>query len=224
VATYFDDFDYSSGDIVTVSGGNWSKQSASGWTYNVASSAWAVDDPAGYWGDAAQYIVNDEAGSTSGDIEVVARIKIGSVAGISILSPFGVALIDSNPYTYACCYQGSGNWRLYEFRSGSTWAQIGSQADAHYTPSDDTYFYIRIGRSGTTIRAQINTDGATGSWAISGTNTGVGTAKAGVYASDSSATPYTFDLFGIGTGGDTAPIAAGGAASATKRSLLLGIG
>lgn len=221
MAQYFYDFGaYSTGDIATVSGGDWTKQYTNGWNYyQVESDAGATngkklvvkDNDA--WGDQELAIVCDEAGATTGDIEIYARMSIGSVSGLGATMAFGIALITStNVNDYVCTYAGSGTWQLWEWQFASPWSKIGSDATGLYTPSNGTYFKMRLGRSGSTIRVKIWADGEgePGSWSISGTNTTYSSVKAGIHMYDASGGQYVFDVIGVGTAGDSAPTSSGG--------------
>jgi hypothetical protein len=227
VAQFFYDFStFSNGDIATVAAGVWAKQqSDTHWAYNVATDGaatggktFAIFDNAA-WGDLASCIVNDAAGASTGDFEIYARMKIGTLASLDGGHPAGPALMSSGNAAYAFRYTGDAF--LTYFTGASAQANIGSAITI--TLVANTYFKVRLGRVGTTIRMKVWLDGDAepGTWGATGTHSTLTTVKAGVHTKDASAGPYTFDVIGIGTGADVAPTAAAGG-GATGRGRLIG--
>ena len=84
MAQFTDLFAYSDGDIVSVSGGNWVKQSATGWSYPVASSVFSLDDGSCSWGDVQQVLANTLAGNITGDFEILAQVQITAPATFAV--------------------------------------------------------------------------------------------------------------------------------------------
>jgi hypothetical protein len=217
MAQFFYDFStFSNGDIATVAAGVWAKQqSDTHWTYTVATDAGAtggktfiVQDDNLDWGDLASCIVNDAAGASTGDFEIYARMKIATLSNLDGGRPAGPALISSGNAAYAFRYNGDAV--LSYFTGGSAQANIGSAITI--TLVDNTYFKVRIGRVGTTVRMKVWLDGDAepGSWQATGTHSTLTTVKAGIHTFDYNAGPYTFDVIGIGTGADVAPTSGGG--------------
>jgi hypothetical protein len=149
---------------------------------------------------------NDAMGSLAGDCEIVVKVKVA-------------ALVTNDPYVMLCStvtsgngislvYTGSGGWRLIDWRNG-LYDYLAANLASHFTPSVDTYFWIRLGRvdSTDTIRFNVGTDEAsvgTGSWDQSTASiTAYTSGKVALQAYDcynAGAAPKTFDLVGIGDG------------------------
>lgn len=216
MATYTDLLAYSDGDIVSVSGGNWVKQSAAGWSYNVTGNVFSLDDGSCSWGDVQQVLANTLAGNLTGDFEVLAKLQITAPSTFASGTCVGPAIIKTaaNDF-YACKYNTTDGWGLAYFQGGSEWSNIQS-ATGIYTPVAVTDFWIRIGRVGTTVHAKVWGDGSSepGSWQLSGTNSTVTTARPGFVGRDCSASPYKLKYLSIGTGTDAAPAPAGTAPDA----------
>lgn len=213
MATFFNDFDeYSIGDMSSVATADWTVQSTFGdWSQVVTADAGAgagrtvvINRTAS--GDGSNLVVRD-ASSTTGNIEAVALLK-GNTASDNAV-PLGVALVntaDNQAYSLYFSADATPLLSLARFGiSGSISTVIGTGIELT-KPGAGVYYYARIGRSGTTIRGKLwlASEGEP-DWQISGTNTTLTTVKAGMFVRDFSVAPYTFDLFGAGTGGDAAP-------------------
>jgi hypothetical protein len=221
MATRYDDFSaYSTGVITTVASTNWASQAAPGgdWTRNVTSDGAAtggktlVITRTGS-ATAESTLVDNTIAGTTGDIEVVQRIKTASVPDSSY--PLGACLVATTGASYAIGWNGATTVSLFRYGvGGSTSNTIGSQT---ITWASNTYYWIRIGRVGTTIHANIGTTIASvdsASWQISGTDATLTTVKGGLQTFEFGWTPYTVDVFGIGTGtGVHAPTSSGGGSS-----------
>lgn len=217
-AEHFTDFSgVTNGDIG--SDADWTQSEGGGWEQDVGADGGAtggktlvVEDPTGFWGDELQEFYNTALAATSGDVEVVAKIK-AELTSLGTAAPIGVSLTDQGGFYYSLSYGGSGSWSLYYFQGASQWSGIQTGVTS-LTLVTDTYFWVRLGRSGTTIRARIWADGdAEPGWQLSGTNTTLTTVSPGLVFQDSSASPYTVDVFGMATAGDSAPTSGGGSQS-----------
>ena len=101
--------------------------------------------------------------------------------------------------------------RTYYKNSGGSLTQISSTTLS--TLSADTYYWLRLRCNSTTIQARTWADGGSepGTWDCDATDTsgpGVVDGYVGLYAPNAST--HTWDAFGVGTNGDTAPSSAGG--------------
>lgn len=214
MAQFTDLFAYSDGDIVSVSGGNWVKQSATGWSYPVASSVFSLDDGSCSWGDVQQVLANTLAGNITGDFEILAQVQITAPATFAVGVCVGPAIIKTAAAEfYSCKYNGTDGWGIAYFQGGSEWSNIQS-ATGIYTPIAATDFWIRIGRVGTTVHAKVWQTAEPGSWQLTGTDSSVTTARPGIVGRDCSASPYRYKYFSIGTDTDPAPAPAGSAPTA----------
>jgi hypothetical protein len=215
MAQFFDHFGtYSNGDIASVSGGAFSKQaSTTSWLYEVRTDGGAtggrtlvIEDDSLNWGDGGGTVVYDTAGASTGDFEIYCRMKLASVANLTADRAIGPALVAANGNAYSLRYDGTDV--LLSYFQGSAFANIGSTIAIAL--ADNTYFKVRLGRSGTTIRLKCWADGDAepGSWQASGTHSTLTTVKTGIQVYDYNAGPYTFDALGFGTAGDAAPTSA----------------
>ena len=222
MTTWYRDFsEYSTGELGSVGSADF--------TVYEGNATWleTVTTDAGATGGQTLVVSNNGQGSavtsailgaaaTSGDCEVYARIKIGNVAGDSeyLLGP---ALSDSTRANYQLYLPSTTTVRLVRVsNSGGLAAYV--DAAQSFSPTADTYFKIRIGRSGTTIRAKIwaDGDGEPGTWnAGSGTDTTLTTIGASLSFFGYVIMPVTVDVFGAATAGDTAPTTASGGSTVT---------
>jgi hypothetical protein len=217
---FYDFSEYSTGDIATVSSGDWTTQGTlTSWTRQVVTDAGAtggqalvVQDDGANWGDQFSAIVNDIAGATTGDIEIVARWRLATLANLTGTPVAGPVLIASNNASYGVRVASATSVRGTEFAGATANNTIGA-AFTVSTIANNAYVWTRIGRSGSTIRVKFWNDGETEpvGWQGSATNTAISSVKAGVAFYDYNAGPYTVDVIGIGTGGDSAPTSAPGA-------------
>lgn len=218
MATFFSDFSaYSTGDIDTVSGGDFATQAAGGgdWTRNVTTDGAATGGKTLVFartgsGTVENTVVCNALAGTSGDIEIVARFKTGSVPDSGY--PLGPCLVDSTGACYAISWDGATTVDLNRINGGGAGTPASSIGSTSLTWAANTYYWIRIGRVGTTLHANIGTTEASvdpASWAISGTDATLTTVKAGIQTYEFGWAPYTTDIIGVGTGADHAPTAGG---------------
>lgn len=210
---YFDFQSDSTGDIDASP--DWARQAtpSGGWTYAIVDNAgdkeFQINESG--WGNEGLLVHNVTAGATTGDIEVVCRLRIGTAASLASDWPVVASLIaTANDQSYALGYRGTGDWQIQLFGDGIVDSGVGSTVADLYTPADNTKFWIRLGRNGTTIRAKVWGDGSAepGSWQLSGTSTTITNCRGGTTTRLAGPDPYTIDVFGIGTGGDSAPTSA----------------
>lgn len=216
MATWFRDFsEYSTGQLGTVGSADW--------TVTEGNATWletVTTDGAATGGQTLVISNNGEssaltrcyfdAAETTGDCEVYARLKISSVSALD-QHFLGAALWGSADGGYLLYLPSTSTVRLVEVNTtGALWAYV--DAAQSFTPSANTYFKVRIGRSGSTIRARIWADGdeEPGTWnAGSGTNTTYSTVSPSVVVYGYSIQPTTVDVFGAATSGDSAPTSGG---------------
>jgi hypothetical protein len=226
VATWFRDFsEYSTGELGTVG--------SSDWTVAEGNATWleTVTADGGATGGQTLVISNNGQGSavttcyfdaseTTGDCEVYARLKLGSVvSGDQML--IGPALMGSAGGSYQLYLPSTSTVRLVLAYSNGGLSDYIDAAQS-FTPSAGAYFKVRIGRSGTTIRAKIWQDGDSepGTWnAGSGTDTTHSTVSPSIVVYGYSIMPTTVDVFGAATGGDTAPSSEGGGGSILPQAM-----
>lgn len=113
--------------------------------------------------------------------------------------------------------------RTYYKNSGGSITQIATATLSAL--STDTYYWVRLRCNGTSIKAKVWADGGSepGTWDCDATDTsgpGAVDGYAGIYSPNAST--HTWDSFGVGTNGDTAPASAGGGATITGDSLTHG--
>jgi len=101
--------------------------------------------------------------------------------------------------------------RTYYKNSGGSITQIATATLSAL--STDTYYWVRLRCNGTSIKAKVWADGGSepGTWDCDATDTsgpGAVDGYAGIYNPNNST--HTWDSFGVGTNGDTAPSSAGG--------------
>lgn len=101
--------------------------------------------------------------------------------------------------------------RTYYKNSGGSITQIATATLSAL--STDTYYWVRLRCNGTSIKAKVWADGGSepGTWDCDATDTsgpGAVDGYAGIYSPNAST--HTWDSFGVGTNGDTAPSSAGG--------------
>jgi hypothetical protein len=218
MATWYRDFsEYSTGELGTVGSADW--------TVTEANANWletVTTDGAATGGQTLVLNNNGEvnaltqcyfgAAATSGDCEVYGRLKLNNVSAedASMIAP---ALMGSSGGTYQLYLPSTSTVRLSYFNS---LGQVAAYIDVaqSFTPSAGAYLKVRIGRSGSTIRARIwqTGDSEPGTWnAGSGTDTTLTTVSPSVVVLGYSIQPTTVDVFGAATGGDTAPSSEGGA-------------
>lgn len=225
MATFFTDFGSESTGALGNSS-DWATARLSGdWTADVTADAGAtggktviVKDVV--WGDNGIQCVTHEStpsGGTTGDVEIVANLKVSTVEAGDY--PIGIAFISTtdNQDIYAVSYKGSGTWLVSYFQNGGIWEGIGSTTGNILTPSADTYFWIRLTRNGTTIKANVWSGAAgdepAGFNVAGGTHSTLTTVKSGI-AQIRAAYDTTIDVCGVGTDGDkSAPTSSGGGLS-----------
>lgn len=205
MATYFRDFtEYSDGQLGTVGSADWTVTEGNAtWTETVGSGVCVFANNGA--GEAVTKATFD-AVNTTGDLEIYARLKHNSIY-VDNASLIGPALIDSTNPSYCLYVSSASTVRLVRTNTTGGLAAYVDVAQS-FTLVADTYFKVRIGRSGTTIRAKIwaDGDGEPGTWnAGSGTETTLTTLKPGFLTNAYSPCPYTFDDVGIGSAGDSAP-------------------
>jgi hypothetical protein len=214
VTQYFRDFsEYTTGEIDTATPDEWSEQSSDvDWTFLVTSDGSAtggqtlVIDNDDVQPDSNNILLFTPAGSTTGDIEVVARMKLSGVGGPD--KGRGPGLFTTTDNAYVCGLdtldpEDHSGWESNDTLVIST--RIGSAKTL--TIATETWFWHRIGRSGTTIRWKVWLDSSSepGGWDDSATNTALSTVAPGLCLRDNDDVPFTIDVFGVGTAGDEAP-------------------
>lgn len=212
---FYEDFNsYSDGAFGTVASPAWSVQSpgAGDWTQVIASGTVVVSRTGS--GAATNVLVFDTPGAQSGDIEILSKFKVDMSA--PQLTAVGAVLAASDSQSYGLSFIDAANVRLYRFNANQ--GQMTSiAASIAFAVPDQGYVWVRLGRSGTTIRAKIWLDGDAepGSFQTSGTNTALTDLKAGIICRATQHTPVTVDVMGVGTGADSAPSSAGGPGDAS---------
>lgn len=195
MATYFDDC-----SALT----NWADAGIAG-SFSVASGE--ITSPSSSLECLEYTPVNSD--STRQDFEIVLRVKVTSIATTHYVA-IGRGS-DSDSAGSASGYlvaMRSNALRTYSKVNGS-FSQITSSSATH---SNDTYYYVRLRVNGTSVKAHTNSDGSypTGTWTCEGTDTAISSTLDGYVGlqSTNSATTQVYDLVGIGTNGDQAPISA----------------
>lgn len=231
MATAFTDFSGDSNGALANSA-SWTNGRVQGtWTFTVQTDAGATGGKSvltadGGWGiDGLQTVLFDDvAGSgTTGDLEIVTRFKFNTAPATGEAYAVGAALVASaaSQNAYALYYNGSGGWRLARWDGGAE--TVLQTATSLHTPANDSYMWIRLARSGTTIKANV-WGGTAGDepagFNVSGaTDTTYTTIRAGVIQQKASYA-LTFDVFGASdTGVDgSAPKAGGPSISSQPQS------
>lgn len=221
MTTFFTDFSGYTDAADLHTNGDWQLENGdeTTWTHLVdvdggdTGGSFAFSDP-GYGGNNQQEF-NTTIGSVSGDCEIVARVKMASVvANEPIVMICGTATSGNG---IALVYMGSGAWRLIDWRGG-VYDYVSAELSSHFTPSNDTYFWVRLGRvdSSDTVRFNVGATEAsvaTSSWdSETASYTGYTSGYIGLMAYDcydSGAAPQTYDIVGIGDG-EEAPTSGGG--------------
>lgn len=231
MATFYDNFGtYSTGDLATNSGGNWTDISTNaGWTILVTSDGAATGGKTaviadtfgggGGWGSDARSAYVSALAGTTGDIEIVCKWKYGAGSLLGSGQGYGPCLIDpSNSHAYGVFNTGTSTWRIgYLTGAGSVFDFIGSAVNVSVAPASGTYVWVRLGVNSTTVRAKVWLDGNSepGSWQLSGTDStylrsgSPASLRGGIWAQDDNYDPFTIDVLGVGTGVDSAPVSAG---------------
>jgi len=201
-----DSADWSTGSM----GANWSATVQTDAGATGGKSVLLDDNDA--WGDewASVLCDNTPSGGTTGNVEVLARVKFGTLANLANNTLFGPALFATaaTDDCYGLQRVGTNSWQVAWHRGGSEWGTVGSAATIT-DPSNDTYFWIRLTRNSTTIKANMWTGAAgdepAGFNISGGTDTNLTNLKAGIGGRDADV-DYTFDIFSVSTDGDkTAP-------------------
>lgn len=206
---------------------DWTLANLSGdWEITVITDAGAtggkeIESKDTAWGDALANIVNERSptGGTTGNIEVVARVKLSSVVKGDF--PIGPSLIDTTDGGdfYSVVYRtgADGTWRIIYFNGGVSWTGIGSDTGGLLVPANDTFFWIRLTRNGTTLKANVWSGAAedepAGFNITGGTDTTLDNVIGGISHKDASYEMYV-DVWGFSTDGDkSAPTSSGGGLS-----------
>jgi hypothetical protein len=164
MATFFTDFSGESTGALANSADWTNGDMNANWAATVQTDAGAtggksvlVDDNDA-WGDEWTTVLcdNTPSGGTTGNIEVVARVKIGTLANLANDTAFGPALIaTADPSdAYALIRGGTNTWQIGYHQDGSIWEGVGSSATIT-DPTNGTYFWIRLARNSTTIKANM---------------------------------------------------------------------
>ena len=237
MTTFFTDFsEYSTGAIDDTSDWSFYTHPTFPWVADIATESGAtggqvliVDDPSAY-GSLASVLENDTIGNQTGDVEIVARMKWENIVNSNGYATGSIAAyVDSATNdAYVLQYVSNGQWRLWFVNNYQEWQPIDITSTSYFTPTADTYFWIRINITGTTISANVgSTESAVdpATWELSGTETSLGSGQMGGLFYNAGAGAVTLDLIGIGTGGDEAPTTgAGGGTSQIRFLPLLGVG
>lgn len=150
----------------------------------------------------------DEVGDVVGDVEVVARVNFNPVASAGG-SAQRLVLHGSGPAADERGYFVESVWSSRVDLAEYTPSFVTLGTSASFIPG--TWHWIRLQRSGTTVRARwwpvADTEPA--AWQISATDSTLSSGWVGLssFASFGAGTPIYVDAFGVGTGGDSAPTA-----------------
>jgi len=225
---WYRDFDeYSTGSVASVASADWSVYAlGANWTAEIVASGTtgtnAMEVDRDVIEDAVNQIVFDTAGDQTGDVEVLVKFKMG---GVGTGNPFGAMLVqESDGSIYGFDYN-SGTVTLAEY--DSAFSKQNTIDSISLTVSLNTYYWIRLGRSGTTIQAKMWLDSGSepDSWDMSATDTALGTVTPGVGCLFRySPVIMTVDVFGVGTSGDAAPSSGAGGGSTPHHLTLMGVG
>lgn len=224
---YYEDFGspYTTGGaIASDTSGAWAFQlDGGGITYTIESFAGATASQVlqtNYVSGVAptHIVVFETPGAQTGSLEVVSRLQWGESFATGNLNGFlGPQLFTATNLGFGLRRSAANTIRLTRWSLTGAAANIGA-ALTFTDVAADTYFWVRLGRlagSPDTIRAKIWLDGDTepSAWQISGTDAtfvGLGM-KAGVGnitgASVQLVDPISYDVIGVGTGTDSAPVA-----------------
>lgn len=197
MAQYFTDF---TGESVGAS-------PPTGWTARGdATAGWEVltGPYAGYntatFSNQYDFLTWDTVGSVTGDVEIVALMRFTNDS-----FPGGVAVhvqsgsVGGYPALFTFSGDAPAVWLVSAGSDSNIDADVGTYAV-------DTDYWIRLQRTGTTVRARFWADGAgePGTWQSSGTDATHGSGYVGLFARNWPGT-RTWKKVGVGTGGDAAP-------------------
>lgn len=222
MTTYFRDFsEYDAGALGTTGALDWTIQAVSGnWSATVTVDGAATGGKTCIinrtsTGDATVLAVFDNSVGTA-DIEVVTRVKHDETItnGLSL----GLALVNSDDdQCYAMYFSADTTLALGRFATSGAVGTVIDTETSISKPTINEYYWVRIGRTSTTIRGKMWADGeAEPDWQVSGVNTSLATLVPGFFVRDFSSAPFTFDVFGVGDGGDEAPVDETEATEVTK--------
>ena len=197
MAQYFTDF---TGESVGAS-------PPTGWTARGdATAGWEVltGPYAGYntatFSNQYDFLTWDTVGSVTGDVEIVALMRFTNDS-----FPGGVAVhVQSGSVGgYPALFTFSGDAPAVWLVSAGSDSDIDSDVGTYAV---DTDYWIRLQRTGTTVRARFWADGAgePGTWQSSGTDATHGSGYVGLFVRNWPGT-RTWKKVGVGTGGDAAP-------------------
>jgi len=221
-STNFDE--YSTGAIGTVTSGVivMQAQGPADWTnliVDLGSGDHAFRIDRGASGGSALNIAVLDAFATSGPIDVVAAVTLGSTPDTNYF--FGAALAGSTNWIYGIRNSAANTYRLGVVDDvPANRTSIGA-AFTMTDPTAGTTIWQRIARDeSNVVMGKIWTGAAgdqPGAWAWSATNTQaeLATVKPAMYGFRPGDRPFTFTWFGVGTGGDAAPMPGGGAPTLT---------
>src|SRR5660397_4526 len=164
----------------------------------------------------SRYAVSwDEVGTPSGDVEVLAKVHFENASGLDsvcrvFLHGSGSAGTENSYFTESRLNTNFLDMSKYVSGTATT------SASTSKTLYANTWYWVRLQRTGTTIRGRIWTDGDAepGTWDVSATDAALssGWVGAGLYYTTGS---HWVDQIGVGTGGDAAPDTFNTAASGT---------
>lgn len=205
---------YSTGDVDTVTSNVWdSLGTLTSWTRiittggGVSANRLVVDDDGHDWGSQSSQVVNTNIGSVSGDTEVLSLCRIATVAPIvssGLITGSGCLLAAADGKCYGLYLNTTSTASIVDFNSGGAAnGFIGSSFSiTGGAITDGAAFWVRIGRSGSTIQMKCWLDGQTesGSWQASGTETTItGNLRVGFHYVNYEPGPYTCDFIGVDT-------------------------
>jgi hypothetical protein len=154
--------------------------------------------------DSTNSISWDASGISSGDVEVVARINATSLLSTSSnRARIFMHGAGSSRTFYSVGISGNG-WFLQRWTDGNS-STITS--NSHAAVGTNKWLWLRLGRSGNTIRAKLWEHGQPepSSWGFSVSDTAFTSGFVGIDRSSATGTLWV-DVFGVGTNGDPAPV------------------
>lgn len=230
---FYTDFGgYSVGNIASTP--DWSVLVAGGgnWTQTIAAKSGAVSANVAQInrsssGDAPNLVVNSTMGATTGDIETLTQFMVHGLNNGSYWVGAGLAAPNSNGSStgggYGIAITSSTGWALGRMGTSLSYGTGGGTAlqgfTSPFTFVVDTWYWLRMGRAGSTIRSKIwqgslgaEPGGPTG-WSGTGivlnqnggntytaTDTTFSSVEAAFAMQDHLNVPLSIALFGIGIG------------------------